>query len=181
MSNEKVRKNETFYVIIIFIKNKRCGNMNSIKFAENIRKFRKARGLSMEELGKKLGKAKSSISAWENDKRTPKIGEIQKIADVLGVTKSQLLGIDDSSKDDYAYEELIRIWFEFIYRKGVKNDVTIAHKTIEIIASICQDDNIEFDIDLFNKAYEINKALHPVPDFNDLRSKAVMKLIDDDK
>lgn len=73
--------------------------MNDMKFAENIRNLRKNKGLSLEELGKKLGKAKSSISAWENGKRTPKIGEMQKIADFFGVTKSQLLGLED-------YEEI---------------------------------------------------------------------------
>lgn len=155
--------------------------MNNMKFSENIKVLRKARGFSMEELGKRVGKAKSSISAWENGKRTPKMGEIQKIADVLGVTKSQLLGIEDSSKDEYIYEELRRIWFEFIFRKGVKENVEVAKKAVEIIASVCQDNNIEFDIDLFNKAYEINMILHSVPNFNDLRSQAVMKLIDDDK
>ena len=155
--------------------------MNDIKFAENIKEFRKARGFSMEELGKRVGKAKSSISAWENGKRTPKMGEIQKIADVLGVTKSQLLGIEDSSKDEYIYEELRRIWFDFIFRKGVKENVEVAQKAVEIIASVCQDNRIEFDKELFDKSYEINKTLNPISDFNSLRHSSVMKLIDDDQ
>ena len=60
--------------------------------AENIKQFRKAKSMSMEELGKRLGKAKSSISAWENGKRTPKINELKSISEALGVTISQLLG-----------------------------------------------------------------------------------------
>ncbi|MBU3884344.1 XRE family transcriptional regulator [Lactococcus lactis] len=67
--------------------------MEDITFAENIKQFRKAKSMSMEELGKRLGKAKSTISAWENGKRTPKINELKSISEALGVTISQLLGI----------------------------------------------------------------------------------------
>lgn len=74
--------------------------MNDIKFAENIKQLRKSRGLTMEELGKSLGKAKSSISAWENGYRTPKIGEIQKISDFFGITKSELLGIEEINENE---------------------------------------------------------------------------------
>lgn len=67
--------------------------MEDITFAENIKQFRKTKSMSMEELGKRLGKAKSTISAWKNGKRTPKINELKYISEALGVTISQLLGI----------------------------------------------------------------------------------------
>lgn len=152
-----------------------------IKFPQMLRYYRQQKGMKMKQLAKEMGKTESAISRWESGDNSPKMGEIQKIADVLGVTKSQLLGIEDSSKDEYIYEELRRIWFEFIFRKGVKENVEVAQKAVETIASVCQDNRIEFDKELFDKSYEINKILNPISDFNSLRHSSVMKLIDDDQ
>ena len=49
---------------------------NQIAFPEMVKYFRLQKNLTMEELAKKLGKAKSSISKWESGERSPKIYEI---------------------------------------------------------------------------------------------------------
>lgn len=53
---------------------------SKIIFGQMIDYFRKQNNLTMEELGKKLGKAKSSISRWISGERYPKIEEIEQIA-----------------------------------------------------------------------------------------------------
>lgn len=51
-----------------------------------IKKLRKAKGLTMKELGDVLGVAESTISLYENDKRQPDRDTIKKIADLFNVS-----------------------------------------------------------------------------------------------
>lgn len=53
---------------------------SKIIFGQMIDYFRRQNNLTMEELGQKLGKAKSSISRWVSGERYPKIEEIEQIA-----------------------------------------------------------------------------------------------------
>lgn len=53
---------------------------SNIIFGQMIDYYRRQKGLTMEELGKELGKAKSSISRWISGERYPKIEEIEEIA-----------------------------------------------------------------------------------------------------
>lgn len=53
---------------------------SKIIFGQMIDYFRREKGLTMEELGNELGKAKSSISRWISGERYPKIEEIEEIA-----------------------------------------------------------------------------------------------------
>lgn len=73
--------------------------MNGIKFAERIKELRLYKNMSMEELGEKLGKTKSTISTWENGKRSPKMNELENIADFFGVSIPYLLGIETDDEE----------------------------------------------------------------------------------
>lgn len=53
---------------------------SKIIFGQMIDYFRNENSLTMEELGKRLGKNKSSISRWISGERYPKIEEIEEIA-----------------------------------------------------------------------------------------------------
>ena len=53
---------------------------SKIIFGQMIDHFRNENGLTMEELGRRLGKNKSSISRWISGERYPKIEEIEEIA-----------------------------------------------------------------------------------------------------
>lgn len=60
---------------------------------ENIRAFRKKRGLSQRELGELVKPEKitqQQIAQYENSTRTPKVETIQRIAEALGVTVEQI-------------------------------------------------------------------------------------------
>lgn len=61
--------------------------------SDNIKRLRLQHGLSQEEFGALIGRSGKSISTWENGTRTPKMGEIQKIADHFGLKKTEI--IDD--------------------------------------------------------------------------------------
>ncbi|WP_236251388.1 helix-turn-helix domain-containing protein, partial [Lactiplantibacillus plantarum] len=59
----------------------------------NIRIARKAKNMSIVSLAKQSGLSVSSISAYENNKRQPKIESLQKISKVLGVSSAYLNGM----------------------------------------------------------------------------------------
>lgn len=52
---------------------------------ENIRRLRKARGLTLKELDDMIGVSESYIRAYESGRRNPKPASLQTLADALGV------------------------------------------------------------------------------------------------
>lgn len=59
---------------------------------KQLRSLRKAKGLSMKELGQFVGVAESTISLYENGKRQPDNDTMLRLADFFGVTVDYLLG-----------------------------------------------------------------------------------------
>ena len=57
-----------------------------------LRELRKARGMSMKELGEALGCSESTISLYENGKREPSFETLLKMGELFGVTVDYLLG-----------------------------------------------------------------------------------------
>ena len=57
-----------------------------------IKMYRKLRGLTQSQLAEKSGVAAISIRQYETDQRQPRIEQLQKIADALGVSLSALVG-----------------------------------------------------------------------------------------
>lgn len=64
-----------------------------------VKELRKRDRLSQEELGRKLGVVKQTISAWENDKYDPDYATIVKVSNFFGVTVDYLSGITDEVPD----------------------------------------------------------------------------------
>ena len=59
---------------------------------ETIRRLRLDRGLKQEELGRRLGISKQSVSNWENENIMPSVELLERLADCFGVTTDYLLG-----------------------------------------------------------------------------------------
>lgn len=60
-------------------------------FAENLRRYRKRRGLSQEQLGFKCGLHRTEISLLENSDRDPQLWTVVRLARALEITPSTLL------------------------------------------------------------------------------------------
>ena len=58
---------------------------------DRIRIARKEKNISQEELAEAIGSTKSAISRYESDKRQPRIEQLQRIAEVLGITVEYFL------------------------------------------------------------------------------------------
>lgn len=67
-------------------------------FNENLRCFRKRHGLSQAELGYRVNVSDKTVRRWENGQAEPSVREIQKLAEVLGVTVKDLLEPPDDGK-----------------------------------------------------------------------------------
>lgn len=66
-------------------------NRNTIT-ANNIRKYRKMKGMTLQELGDKVGMTRSAISKYELDKIPIKNNILEKIAQALNVSPLTLMG-----------------------------------------------------------------------------------------
>lgn len=80
-------------------------------FSDNLKELRKNKGYTQEELATKINVVRQTISKWEKGLSVPDADSIQKIAEVLDVEVSQLLGAQietEQSKNEIA-EQLARI------------------------------------------------------------------------
>ena len=68
------------------------------KFAANLQEFRKKRGLTQEELAKKLGVTFQAVSKWENAKAAPDIFLLPTIAVLFDCSIDQLFSGDMQEK-----------------------------------------------------------------------------------
>src|ERR1700730_2716009 len=60
-------------------------------FGQRLRHARRARGLTLAELGERVGRAPSVLSLIENGRREPKLSLIEALAAALSVTTEELL------------------------------------------------------------------------------------------
>lgn len=78
---------------------------------ENIKTFRKERGLTQEELAIRVNVVRQTVSKWEKGRSVPDADLLQRIAEVLEVQVSQLLGEEtemEQNRNEIA-EQLSRI------------------------------------------------------------------------
>ncbi len=76
-----------------------------MSIGKNIRKIREKKGLTQAELGKLLCITQSAIGQFENDKTSPKIETLEKIASALHISPADLLR-DDPLFDDPGQQPL---------------------------------------------------------------------------
>lgn len=64
---------------------------------DNIKKYAKLRGMSLQEVAEKSGLSKNMLYQYKH--MNPKIGTLTKIAETLNVSKDDLLGGDSKTAD----------------------------------------------------------------------------------
>lgn len=70
------------------------------RIGDNIRKLREAADMSQEQLGKRIGKTRSAVSQYESGTIIPRMGVIEDLANVFGVSKFEI--ISDSTQSSYS-------------------------------------------------------------------------------
>ena len=82
-------------------------------FQENLKNYRKAKGLTQEDLAVRLHVVRQTISKWEKGLSVPDAALLVRLSEVLEVPVSQLLGAPlppESSTDQVAEQLARRIW-----------------------------------------------------------------------
>lgn len=80
-------------------------------FPENLKAYRKAKGLTQEELAIRLHVVRQTVSKWEKGLSVPDADLLLRLAEVLDVSVSQLLGaeVPPEAPADQVAQQLARI------------------------------------------------------------------------
>ncbi len=120
---------------------------------DKIRELRKASGLTQEELGKKVGVIKQTISGWENNVASPSYEAIDKLSEIFGVSGAYLLGFTD---DVCGFHDAENGVFFFFFDEDLKTIFTTRlNKSME--AANMERDDILFETEI--KGEHLDKYL----------------------
>ena len=103
---------------------------------ENIKRIRKSKGLSQEELAIKLNVVRQTVSKWENGMSVPDSSMLIVLADELDTTVSELLGepIAEPTTDDL---KTLSEKLEVIHLQLAKRSITNVKTIRWILISLC--------------------------------------------
>lgn len=103
---------------------------------ENIKRIRKSKGLSQEELAIKLNIVRQTVSKWENGLSVPDSSMLIMLADELDTTVSELLGetITEPTTDDL---KILSEKLEVINLQLAKRSITKVKTIRWILISLC--------------------------------------------
>lgn len=80
----------------------------NVEIAQRLAARRKQAGLSQESLAERLGVSRQAVSKWERSESSPDTDNLIALAQLYGVSLDELLYVDDSIKDDMAFESVDR-------------------------------------------------------------------------
>jgi putative transcriptional regulator len=103
---------------------------------ENIKRIRKSKGLSQEELAIKLNVVRQTVSKWENGLSVPDSSMLIMLADELDTTVSELLGelVAEPTTDDL---KILSKKLEVINLQLAKRSMTTVMTIRWILISLC--------------------------------------------
>ena len=79
----------------------------------NIKKLRRERDITQEQLAELLHLTSSAVSQWETDRVLPDISYLPKLANIFRVSADTILGIDEEAKDariEEIYDQVRELW-----------------------------------------------------------------------
>ncbi len=103
---------------------------------ENIKRIRKSKGLSQEELAIKLNVVRQTVSKWENGLSVPDSSMLIELANELDTSVSVLLGetVEELTTDDL---KILSEKLEIINLQLAKQSITKAKTIRWILISLC--------------------------------------------
>lgn len=129
-------------------------------FSERVKKLRKAKKQSQNEVGKALGKSRESISKYELGEREPDPNVITLLAKYFNVSSDYMLGItDDSGKEAESSKSFSRKLSEF--ESYLKNENFTPYLQLAVLM---KDSNIEadkFKALICNYIEQVKQQKHP--------------------
>ena len=101
-------------------------------FSENSKAYRKAKGLPQEELAVRLHVVRQTVSKWEKGLSVPDADLLVRLAEVLEVSVSQLLGagVPPEAPADQVAEQLARI------NEQLASKIRLAKRSWQCVAGV---------------------------------------------
>lgn len=96
-----------------------------ITINENIKYFRKAKGISQEEMAVKLNVVRQTVSKWEKGLSVPDADVLINMANLLEVSVSQLLGLEVDDKNSVNLSEKLAKLNEQLAKKNQKEKLLL--------------------------------------------------------
>ncbi|MBQ8509103.1 MAG: helix-turn-helix domain-containing protein [Clostridia bacterium] len=142
--------------------------------AETIRRLRRDKDITQEELANALGVTYQSVSRWENAQAYPDIEQIPRLAAYFGVTTDLLFGVDKDTR-----EGKLRAYYDKYWSKGITDKERLAI-TREIVREIPDAIDPMFDL-IYQLSFsetepieknlpEMRKYAHYILDHSDSRN-----------
>lgn len=110
----------------------------------NIKKWRKKKGYTQEELADQLGVTGQAVSRWESEAGMPDISFIVPLAQILGITTDTLFGMEEVQ---YDAEELFRVKGKV--EEICKNGISVQESLLEAcnyLKSECEKNPTNYEI-----------------------------------
>ena len=109
--------------------------MKEIYFAENLKRFREAKGLTREELGNRIGVSGAMVGYWEKKKNEPRMGKVQLIADILNVGVDELL-----FSEPPVHQSLINEYDNLtdLQKRGIDALLSISEDELELFVTLLE-------------------------------------------
>lgn len=136
-----------------------------------IRRLRKERNLTQEELAEQLGVTFQAVSKWENDSGMPDISQVVPLATVFNVSTDVLFGIYGTNNAEEikniinrayskitspATKESVKQWYDEL-QKGLEkypNDTSLLSRCLEAGISLAYPENDVFDAENGKSIYK---------------------------
>lgn len=122
-------------------------------FAGHITRLRKSRHMTQRDLGDVLGVAVSTVSDWEQAKKLPRAGVIEKISREFGVAKSSLFEEEEERENSITLDNEM----EFISKLHVSVEKLLDHFILTFEGRELSEDEAKFAINFFRNALKANR------------------------
>ena len=76
---------------------------------DNIRRLRESHGMTQADIARIAGVTDKAVSTWELGTKEPRMGALQKIADYVGVKKSDIVDDADITKKSSSADEEVDV------------------------------------------------------------------------
>lgn len=103
----------------------------NLLIGEKIRRLRRQRDLTQEEVAAHLGVSPQSISKWERAEGYPDITMLPSLANYFGVSTDELIGMDEIAKER-RYDEINQLWKENNKKGRNRDNVALMREALKV-------------------------------------------------
>ncbi|GAA3596772.1 hypothetical protein GCM10022198_20940 [Klugiella xanthotipulae] len=114
--------------------------VDAVAVGRRIRSIRKSQGLTLDDVGRRIGRAASQVSVVENGRREPPLALLGTLAEALGCTLSDLLSVEEVDGRTALEIELERVQrgpaFSALRLPALRVGPSLSSETMEVILGL---------------------------------------------